>query len=160
MGRKQFLGLLVFGDFPIQLLRPSTQCQRPARHYRLALKWRWSRFRAASRAVNGRQRRGLWSCAHSKDYTRGALGVLAIPATPDDMVLPVDVLGVLGHGLQIKGISEGDVDPQTFIPLLIDLYLEGKFPFDKLISSYPLDEINQAVEDQLNGICVKPVLTP
>lgn len=91
---------------------------------------------------------------------RGALGVLAIPATPDDMVLPVDVLGVLGHGLQIKGISEGDVNPRTFIPRLIDLYLEGKFPFDKLISSYPLDEINQAVEDQLNGICVKPVLTP
>jgi len=91
---------------------------------------------------------------------RGALGVLALPATPDDMVLPVDVLGVLGHGLQIKGISEGDVDPQTFIPRLIELYLEDKFPFDKLIASYPLEEINQAVEDQLKGVCVKPVLTP
>ena len=91
---------------------------------------------------------------------RGALGVVAIPATPDDMVLPVDVLGVLGHGLQIKGISEGDVDPQTFIPSLIDLYLNGEFPFDQLIASYPLEEINQAVEDQLNGLCVKPVLAP
>ncbi|MCY3815372.1 MAG: zinc-binding dehydrogenase [Gammaproteobacteria bacterium] len=91
---------------------------------------------------------------------RGVLGVVAIPATPNDMVLPIDVLGVLGHGLQIKGISEGDIDPQTFIPSLIDLYLNGEFPFDKLIASYPLDEINQAVEDQLNGLCVKPVLAP
>ena len=78
---------------------------------------------------------------------RGALGVVAIPATADDMVLPVNVLGVLGHGLQIKGISEGDVDPQTFIPSLIDLYMSGEFPFDKLIASYPLEEINEEIRE-------------
>jgi len=28
------------------------------------------------------------------------------------------------------------------------------------MASNPLDEINQAVEDQLNGLCVQPVLAP
>ena len=41
---------------------------------------------------------------------------------------------------------------------MIDLYAQGRFPFDKLISFYPFDAINQAVEDQRVGRAIKPVL--
>jgi Zn-dependent alcohol dehydrogenase len=31
------------------------------------------------------------------------------------------------------------------------MYKEGKFPFDKIVESYPFEEINQAVEDSESG---------
>ena len=58
----------------------------------------------------------------------------------------------------IKGIVEGDAVPDLFIPTLIELYRQGKFPYDKLIKVYPFDQINQAVEDMEKGIVIKPVL--
>ena len=56
------------------------------------------------------------------------------------------------------GILEGESIPDLFIPLLIDLYEKGRFPFDKLIKTYPFEDINQAVADSEKGLTVKPVL--
>jgi len=61
-------------------------------------------------------------------------------------------------GLRIHGISEGESNPQIFIPRLIELYAAGRFPFDRLITFYPFDEINQAVADARAGKAIKPVL--
>jgi aryl-alcohol dehydrogenase len=44
------------------------------------------------------------------------------------------------------------------IPRLIDLYTQGRFPFDTLVRVYPFEEINRAVEDQRSGIAIKPIL--
>lgn len=63
-------------------------------------------------------------------------------------------------GLTIRGIVEGDADPQTFIPYLLDLHRQGKFPFDKLITTMPLAQINEAVTAQHRGEVLKVVLTP
>jgi aryl-alcohol dehydrogenase len=63
-------------------------------------------------------------------------------------------------GLTIRGIIEGDADPKAFIPYLLDLHGQGKFPFDKLITTMPLDQINEAVEAQHRGEILKAVLTP
>jgi len=41
---------------------------------------------------------------------------------------------------------------------LIELYKQGKFPYDKLIKFYKFDEINQAAKDSLEGRTIKPVL--
>ncbi|KFL46565.1 putative aryl-alcohol dehydrogenase [Sphingobium sp. ba1] len=62
-------------------------------------------------------------------------------------------------GYTIKGIIEGDSQPDSFIPELISHYRDGRFPFDKLITLYPFEQINQAVEDQHAGRIVKAVLT-
>ena len=53
---------------------------------------------------------------------------------------------------------EDDVNPHEFIPDMLNLYKEGKLPFTKLISLYHLNQINQAVQDQHDGVCVKPVM--
>jgi aryl-alcohol dehydrogenase len=37
---------------------------------------------------------------------------------------------------------------------------QGKFPFDKLITTMPLAQINEAVEAQHRGEILKAVLTP
>ncbi|HEU5026320.1 MAG TPA: NAD(P)-dependent alcohol dehydrogenase [Spirillospora sp.] len=63
-------------------------------------------------------------------------------------------------GRTVKGIIEGDAVPHTFIPMMIDLWRKGLFPFDRLIETYPLDQINQAEADTTSGKVVKPVLIP
>lgn len=63
-------------------------------------------------------------------------------------------------GRTIRGIVEGDSLPDQFIPQLVELWREGRFPFDRLIRFYRLDEINQAVEDVAQGDVLKPVLLP
>ena len=61
-------------------------------------------------------------------------------------------------GRTVRGIIEGDSVPDVFIPRLIDLYIQGRFPIDRLIKLYPLDQINQAAEDSEQGRVWKPVL--
>jgi aryl-alcohol dehydrogenase len=91
--------------------------------------------------------------------TRGTLGLVAVPSKAG-VTFPIDPMLCMAKGLKIQGIVEGDSDPDTFLPRLVKLYSEGKFPFDKMIKFYPLAEINQAIEDQHHGVCVKPVLLP
>ncbi len=89
---------------------------------------------------------------------KGMLGVVSV--TPPDTPVPGNMLQVMGQGHTIKGIIEGDSSPDIFIPQLIEYYREGRLPFDKMITTYPLSDINQAVADQHAGICVKAVLLP
>ena len=62
------------------------------------------------------------------------------------------------HGRTVTGVLQGDSDPGVFIPQLLEYYRQGNFPFDRLLSFYPLAEINQAVEDMQQGKVVKPIL--
>ncbi|WLP89032.1 NAD(P)-dependent alcohol dehydrogenase [Gordonia sp. NB41Y] len=88
---------------------------------------------------------------------RGVIGLIGVPADPEATFgLPLVPASVLG--ISIRAIIEGDADPQTFIPHLLDLYKQGVFPFDKLITTMPLAEANEAVKAQLTGEAVKVVL--
>jgi len=60
----------------------------------------------------------------------------------------------------VRGVIEGDCNPDLFIPNLIDLYKQGKFPFDRLIKFYELGQINEAAEDSEKGKTLKAVLKP
>jgi aryl-alcohol dehydrogenase len=87
------------------------------------------------------------------------LGLIGVPADPQ-AVFSVGLFQPPLLGLTIRGIVEGDADPQTFIPHLLDLHRQGKFPFDKLITTMPLAQINEAVAAQHRGEVLKVVLTP
>ena len=89
---------------------------------------------------------------------KGTLGVVSV--TPPDMPVPGTMLKVMGQGHTIKGIVEGDSSPDIFIPQLVDYYREGRLPFDRMIKTYSLSNINQALADQHAGICIKAVLLP
>jgi aryl-alcohol dehydrogenase len=58
----------------------------------------------------------------------------------------------------VRGVIEGDCNPDLFIPQLLELYKQGKFPFDRLIKFYSFDQINEAAEDSEKGVTMKPVL--
>jgi aryl-alcohol dehydrogenase len=72
-------------------------------------------------------------------------------------VIPIDQ-GHLLLGRRLSGVIEGDADPQTFIPELIRLYREGKFPFDRLVKTFPFEDVNAAIEASESGSVIKPVL--
>lgn len=88
----------------------------------------------------------------------GTFGIVGVP--PPGTKMPGDLLPVITYGHTVKGIIEGDSDPDEFIPELIALYKAGRFPFDKLIKTYPMSEINRAIDEQHKGDCVKVVLLP
>ena len=89
---------------------------------------------------------------------RGRLAMVGVPKSLD-ATITVPSLPLISLGASICGVTEGDADPRTFIPRLIELHEEGRFPFDRLITQYPLAKINEAIEDQYAGRCVKAVLT-
>jgi aryl-alcohol dehydrogenase len=70
----------------------------------------------------------------------------------------IDLGLVSATGKTIIGAIEGDAIPQTFIPQMLSLYEAGLFPFDKLITTYPFDQIEQAIADTASGKAVKAVL--
>ena len=72
--------------------------------------------------------------------------------------LPVDVRQIVVNGLTIRGSVEGDSQPRSMIPRLVDLYEKGMFPIDKLIVEFPLPQINLALKAARVGDIVKPVI--
>ena len=61
-------------------------------------------------------------------------------------------------GRRILGVSEGDSDPQVFLPQLVDLFDQGRLPVDRLIRHYRFEEIERAAADARSGVTIKPVL--
>lgn len=68
--------------------------------------------------------------------------------------------GALDQGRRISHICEGDAVPGLLIPRLTGLWQAGRFPFDQLIRTYPLADINEAECDCDAGRVIKPVLVP
>jgi aryl-alcohol dehydrogenase len=87
----------------------------------------------------------------------GVCGVIG--GAPPGTKVTLDVTRIL-FGRAVRGILGGDSIPDVFIPKLVELYVSGRFPLDRLITYYPLDQINQAAADSLSGVAIKPVLRP
>ena len=85
----------------------------------------------------------------------GVCGLLGVVPPGTEVALDMDLIM---NGRTIKGVLGGDAIPDQFIPELIELYKQGKFPFDRMIQLYPFDDIEKAVEDMEKGVVIKPVL--
>jgi aryl-alcohol dehydrogenase len=88
--------------------------------------------------------------------TLGTCGIVG--ATREGTEASFNVNDVMIPGRRIMGIVQGDVVSRTFIPELIELYLQGRFPFDRLVRFYRFDELNQAMADSEAGLTIKPIL--
>jgi aryl-alcohol dehydrogenase len=64
----------------------------------------------------------------------------------------------LQGGRTVRGVIQGDSWPREFIPRLVDLFMDGRFPLDRLVTRYDLADINRAVADAASGAAIKPVL--
>jgi aryl-alcohol dehydrogenase len=68
------------------------------------------------------------------------------------------MFAMLAGGRQLRGILGGDANPRVFLPKLIDYWTQGRFPFERLITTYDFDDIGQAFHDVEAGKVIKPVL--
>lgn len=87
---------------------------------------------------------------------RGTLAVVGAPALGTRA--SYDVNDLILNGRSITGVVEGDSNPKEFIPDLIELYRQGKFPFDEFVTYFEFDEIQEAVEASEEGSTIKPIL--
>jgi aryl-alcohol dehydrogenase len=85
----------------------------------------------------------------------GRCVIVGVSAPGAEITLSVDSIF---FGKSIGGAIEGDSVPRIFIPQLIDLWRQGRFPFDRLVRFYDLAEINQAAADSASGVTLKPIL--
>jgi aryl-alcohol dehydrogenase len=83
-------------------------------------------------------------------------GACALVTASVEPVIPTAAL----IGRSVHFVFEGASVPQVFIPQLIKLWQQGRFPFDRLIRTYPLEKINDAEHDLDSGAAIKPVLLP
>lgn len=86
----------------------------------------------------------------------GVCGILG--ASAPNMQLNIPVVPFMSMSKTLRGIVEGDSVPDIFIPRLIDMYQQGRFPFDKLVRFYSLADINEARMDSEQGVTVKPII--
>lgn len=87
---------------------------------------------------------------------RGTCGVVG--ASKPGAEILVDANAFMQNCKRLRGIVEGDSVPQIFIPQLVDLYMQGRFPFDRLVKFYPFDQINDAAHDSEQGGTIKPII--
>ena len=85
----------------------------------------------------------------------GVCGLTGVVPPGTEVSLNMDLIM---NARTVMGILGGDAVPDLFIPQLIELHRQGRFPFDRLITYYPFDEINRAVEEMEHGSVMKPVL--
>ncbi|WP_241390822.1 MULTISPECIES: NAD(P)-dependent alcohol dehydrogenase [Serratia] len=86
----------------------------------------------------------------------GACVLTGVPSS--DTPLSLEVMHLL-RGRVVRGSIMGDASPSVFIPKLVELFLEGRFPVDKMYQYYPLADINMAIADTHAGTTIKAILT-
>lgn len=88
-----------------------------------------------------------------------SLGTCAYVGTaPPGVAGGIPMLEAMTKGLTVRGVLQGDSTPSETIPRLWELHRQGDLPFDRLITHYPLEQINQAAADCHGGDVIKPVL--
>jgi aryl-alcohol dehydrogenase len=89
----------------------------------------------------------------------GMRGTVAlIGGAPAGASFSLDHMSTL-WGKKVVGILGGEGRSTTLINTLITLNAQGRFPYDRLIEKFPLDQVNEALEASHHGDVIKPVLT-
>jgi aryl-alcohol dehydrogenase len=85
---------------------------------------------------------------------RGVVGFVAAPWEPWSLRL----YDLLASGRSLRGILGGDANPQVFIPMILEYWRQGRFPLERLITTYPFEQIGEAFQAFHEVRVIKPVL--
>lgn len=108
----------------------------------------------AAAAVDTTARPDVLATALGVLRERGTLALLGLGALTAE--LPVAL--IMGKGLTVRGVVEGDSEPHSFIPRLVDLHRCGELPLDKFVTRYPFGDFDRAWAAAKTSDVVKPVL--
>ncbi len=64
----------------------------------------------------------------------------------------------VGGTRSLSGVGYGAANPQVFILRMLRLYKRGKFPVEQIIKTYPLEDIQKAIDVKAAGKIIKPVI--
>ncbi|WP_329309922.1 NAD(P)-dependent alcohol dehydrogenase [Streptomyces sp. NBC_01262] len=98
---------------------------------------------------------GVLAAAVGTLAARGTAVIVGAPAF--GTTVPIDVNFMI-PGRRVVGLTLGDSETQSLIPVLVDLVASGRLPVDRLVKHYKFEEIGQAVADVVSGATIKPVL--
>lgn len=105
----------------------------------------------------------------------GTVAIVGIAPRDKKFALPIS--DHMQFGRKVIGVALGSAHPKTFIPFLIEvgrlvssgcfqttesislqLYEQGRLPIDKLCKTFPISQINEAVQAMKDGTVIKPVV--
>lgn len=90
--------------------------------------------------------------------TVGMLGTLVlIGGAPAAARFSLDHLRTL-WGKRVIGVLGGGGRSGQLIPALVELHRQGRFPFDRLVRYYEMEQIEEALADSASGEVIKPIL--
>ncbi len=114
-------------------------------------------------------------CGGPADFSLECTGVIEVVRQAADSVgmrgtcaliggAPAQAEFTLDHlttlwGKRVIGILGGEGRSTTLIGALIDLNRQGRFPYERLVTSFSLEQINDAFEAAESGEVLKPLLT-
>jgi S-(hydroxymethyl)mycothiol dehydrogenase len=93
-------------------------------------------------------------------YARDLAGRVVMVGVPTpDMTIELPAIEILGRGGSIRSSWYGDCLPSRDFPMLIDLYLQGRFPLDDFVTeTIGLDDVEQAFEKMHHGDVLRSVV--
>src|SRR3954464_4854419 len=95
--------------------------------------------------------------AFSAPDLAGRVVMVGVP-TPD-MKIELPLIEVFGRGGAVKSSWYGDCLPSRDFPMLIDLYLQGRFPLDDFVSeTIGLDDVETAFDKMHRGEVLRSVV--
>jgi aryl-alcohol dehydrogenase len=86
---------------------------------------------------------------------RGTLGLVG--GAPAEAELVLDHISTL-WGKRVVGILGGEGRSPVLLGALMELAHQGRFPYERLIAEFPLEQVNEALEASYSGEVLKPVL--
>jgi S-(hydroxymethyl)mycothiol dehydrogenase len=93
-------------------------------------------------------------------YARDLAGRVVMVGVPTpDMTIELPAIEIFGRGGAIKSSWYGDCLPSRDFPLLIDLYLQGRFPLDQFVTeAIGLDDVEEAFDNLRQGEVLRSVV--
>jgi S-(hydroxymethyl)mycothiol dehydrogenase len=93
-------------------------------------------------------------------YARDLAGRVVMVGVPaPDMTIELPAIEIFGRGGAIKSSWYGDCLPSRDFPMLIDLYLQGRFPLDQFVTeSIGLDDVEEAFDNLRQGEVLRSVV--
>jgi S-(hydroxymethyl)mycothiol dehydrogenase len=93
-------------------------------------------------------------------YARDLAGRVVLVGVPrPDMQITLPLLEVFGRGGSLKSSWYGDCLPSRDFPMLVDLYLQGRFPLDDFVTeTVGIGDVEQAFEKMHAGDVLRSVV--
>ncbi len=94
---------------------------------------------------------------YARDFA-GTVVQVGVP-TPDMMMPSIPMIEFFGRGGALKPSWYGDCLPSRDFPMLVDLFLQGRFPLDKFVSeTISIDDVERAFEKMHRGEILRSVV--